>query len=177
MTIPAITALFNPVASLKSVSSVLRSIDSADNTSPQTADSTPNSSKMMESVLQSLSKIGSNPPPQSQNDGQTIPNFIQSLVSALQSQQGDSLSSLPKSFQGNGKLEQSLQSLIDQIGRPEKQAPSSVKDLQLLEQNANQLFAALGAPAGDQSLTQFLNNFKQSMAGNGPIGNILSTKA
>ena len=177
MTIPALTALFNPVASLKSVSSVLRAVDSADNASPDSTDSAPNSSKMMESILQSLSKIGNNPPLQSQNDGQTIPNFIQSLVSALQSQQGDSLSSLPKSFQGSGKLEQGLQSLIDQIGQQDKQTPSTTKGLYQLEQNANQLFTALGAPTGDQSLTQFLNNFKQSMAGNGPIGNILSTKA
>jgi hypothetical protein len=177
MTIPALTALFNPVASLKSVSSVLRSIDSADNESPQATDSAPNSSKMMESILQSLSKISSNPPPQSQNDGQTIPNFIQSLVSALQSQQDNASPALPKAFQGNGKLEQGLQSLIDQIGQQGKQAPLTTKGLYQLEQNANQLFAAIGAPAGDQSLTQFLNNFKQSMAGNGPIGNILSTKA
>jgi len=52
--IPAIASLFNPVSSIKGVSTVLNSIGSADTTGQET-ESSSNPSKMMQSILQSLS--------------------------------------------------------------------------------------------------------------------------
>jgi hypothetical protein len=178
--IPAIASLFNPVSSIKGVSTVLNSIDSAD-TSGQEAESTSNPSKMMQSILQSLSSLPNSPTTKPAKDsGDSMPSFIESLLNAMQSQ--DNPSKLPNSssaskntFIGSDPLERGLQSLIDQVGK--SSSTSSSTDLKQLEQSANQLFGAMGIPVGDQSLNQFLNTFKQSMSGNSPVGNILSTKA
>ena len=46
-----------------------------------------------------------------------------------------------------------------------------------LGQNADQLFASIGAQTGNQALGQFLGSLQQSLAGSSPVGNILSVKA
>ena len=178
--IPAIASLFNPVSSIKGVSTVLNSIGSADSTGQET-ESTTNPRKMMQSILQSLSSLPNSPTTKPAKDsGDSMPSFIESILNAMQSQ--DNQSNLPSSpsaskntFIGSDPLERGLQSLIDQLGK--SSSTSSSTDLKQLEQSANQLFGAMGIPVGDQSLNQFLNTFKQSMSGNSPVGNILSTKA
>jgi len=178
--IPAIASLLNPVSSIKGVSTVLNSIGSADATGQET-ESTSNPSKMMQSILQSLSTLPNNPTPKlSKDSGDSMPSFIESLVNAIQSQ--DNQSKLPTSasatkntFIGSDPLERGLQNLIDQVGK--SNSATSSTDFKQLEQSANQLFGTMGIPVGDQSLNQFLNTFKQSISSYSPIGNILSTKA
>ena len=177
--IPAIASLFNPVSSIKGVSTVLNSIGSAD-ANNQEADSTSNPSKMMQSILQSLSTLPNTPATKPTKDsGDSMPSFIESLLNAIQSQDNQpkspsNSSATKNTFIGSDPLERGLQNLIDQVGKPS--SISSSTDLKQLEQSANQLFGAMGIPVGDQSLNQFLNTFKQSMSGNSPVGNILSTK-
>lgn len=176
--IPAIASLLNPVSSIKGVSTVLNSIGSADANIPE-ADSTSNPSKMMQSILQSLSTLPNTPATKPAKDsGDSMPSFIDSLLSAIQSQDNQPKSSSGASkntFIGSDPLERGLQNLIDQVGK--SSSATSSTDLKQLEQSANQLFGAMGIPGGEQSLNQFLNSFKQSMSGNSPVGNILSTKA
>ena len=179
--IPAITGLFSPVASVKGIGTLLNTISSSKD--EVNTDSASNPSKMMQSVLQSLSQLPSNSAKSAtQVEGEPIQSFIQSLIGALQSQQSNTQDkALPnspvsaKAFQGGSPLEQGLQSLIEQIQQSATKPPS--KDFQILEANANQLFSAIGASTGNESLNQFLNTFKQSIAGNSSVGNILSTKA
>jgi len=178
--IPAIASLFNPISSIKGVSTVLNSIGSADSTGQET-ESTSNPSKMMQSILQSLSTLPNTPSSKSTKDsGDSMPSFIESLLNAIQSQDSQpkspsNSSATKNTFIGSDPLERGLQNLIDQVGK--STSTTSSTDLKQLEQSANQLFGAMGIPVGDQSLNQFLNTFKQSMSGNSPVGNILSTKA
>jgi hypothetical protein len=181
MMIPAITSLFSPVASVKGIGTLLNTISPSKN--EVITDSASNPSKMMQSVLQSLSQLPSNSAKlPTQIESEPIQSFIQSLIGALQSQQSNTLDKVmpnsqlsAKDFQGGSQLEQGLQSLIEQIKQSDTKPLS--KDFQILEANANQLFSAIGASTGNESLNQFLNTFKQSISGNSSIGNILSTKA
>jgi len=178
--IPAIASLLNPVSSIKGLSTVLNSIGSADTTGQET-ESTSNPSKMMQSILQSLSTLPNTPSSKSTKDsGDSMPSFIESLLNAIQSQDSQpkspsNSSATKNTFIGSDPLERGLQNLIDQVGK--SSSTTSSTDLKQLEQSANQLFGVMGIPVGDQSLNQFLNTFKQSMSGNSPVGNILSTKA
>lgn len=178
MAIPAIASFLSPVASIKGLASVIRAVS---NTESEVATPPANPNKLMESLLQSLSQLPTSPSaPNTQNTSEPMQNFVQSLMNALESQNTPakltfSLNpSVSQAFLGNNPLAQGLESLIEQIN-PSKTAGSQA--LKELEQNANQLFNALGVASGGGTLNQFLDKFKQSLATNGSVGNILSTKA
>jgi hypothetical protein len=177
MAIPAISSLLPPISSLGSISKSL-GISSVDEVASTSGVSSPG--KMMQSILQSLSQLPSkNPTAANQTSDESVNNFIQSLVDAIQAQQNSSQPTAnnyaSKAFSNQNQFEQGLQSLIDQVSL-QKNNPSQ-EMIDQLGQNADQLFASIGAQTVNQALGQFLGSLQQSFAGSSPVGNILSVKA
>jgi hypothetical protein len=196
----------NPLSILTQLGAYKLSSANTNNQASATPKSPP-SGGMMESILQILSSMSdgssTNSSPAtgaSANGAESLQSFVQSLASAIHAQQGPQSSNTTSSaagmspiiqphhhhgrHSGMGKAEAGVQSLLDQLSASDTNAASSnnassqsVANLKLLEQNANQLFAGLGIPSGNSSLTTFLSSLKQSMAGAGSVGNFVVSKA
>jgi hypothetical protein len=190
MLMPAIGAGMSAISQISSIGSKPR-ISNNEGTPPPVE--VPG--KMMQSILQALSSMSGNSaasnsnatPSSKANPIQELQSFIQSLANAIQSQNESSSSSIGSAPQtssrhkhtaGIGQLESGIQNLLDEIGNNDSATPSkSTQSLTGLEQSANNLFASLGIPTGNQSLNQFLGALKQGMTGSSAVGNILSTTA
>jgi hypothetical protein len=186
MNIAALATNINPISQLSNISSIakLPSSDQGGGSSPP-----PISGKMMQSIMKSLSSMSSKPSSTSgsnANIGESIHSFVDALLNAMQSQQGGTESSsaapvLPSNSRhhqgGVSGIEAGLQNLLDAIGSNDSGQTQASPSLKNLEQNANNVFSSLGIPTGDQSLTQLINNVKQSLTGTSPVGNLLSTAA
>ena len=189
MNIAALATNINPISQLQSVSSILSLTSSAKSEGSSGSSSGSISGKMMQSIMNSLSSMASKSKSTSgsnANIGESVHSFVDALLNAMQSQQGGTESSsaapvLPSNSRrhqgGVSGIEAGLQNLLDAIGSSDSGQTQASPSLKNLEQNANNVFSSLGIPTGDQSLTQLINNVKQSLTGTSPVGNLLSTAA
>ncbi len=186
MIISALATGINPISQLSAVSSVLGLYSSSGDSGAGNSGSPVVSGKMMQSIMNSLSSMSSKSNisgnVSSTNSGDSMHSFVEALLSALQSQQGDGSAPVSPTRShrhqgGMSNMEAGLQNLLNEIGNSDSAQSQTPPSLKSLEQNANTLFSSLGIPTGDQSLTQLINNVKQSLAGSGSVGNLLSTAA
>jgi hypothetical protein len=176
--IPAISSLLSPASTISGISKALGVNPLEEISSSSSSVSSPD--KMMSSILQSLSQLPSKSPEVASNTSNaSVNNFVQSLVDAIATQQnaGESSPQTPaiKAFNNQNSFESGLQSLLDQLNENKKQ--SAQPAMEQLSQQADQLFASIGAQTGPQALGQFLGNLQQSFAGTNPVGSIVSIKA
>ena len=176
MNLVALATNINPISQLQSVSSILGLPSSAKGEGNSGSSSGPISGRMMQSIMNSLSSMASKSKSTTEsnaNIGDSMHSFVDALLNAMQSQQGEadpssaapiSPSSSHRHHGGISSVEAGLQNLLDEIGNNDTGKTQASPNLKNLEQNANNLFSSLGIPVGDQSLTQFLNNVKQSLA-------------
>jgi len=189
MNLAALATNINPISQLQSVSSILGLTSSNQGAVSSGSSSGPISGKMMQSIMNSLSSMASKSSSttgSNANIGDSIHSFVDALLNAMQSQQDgvETSSAAPVSpsnsrrhHGGTSAVEAALQNLLDEISSSDSGKTQASPNLKNLEQNASQLFSSLSIPNGGQSLSQLLNNVKQSMTGASPVGSLLSTVA